>query len=72
MHKQAIKREIVEFYRRKNNMSVTNFCKECGISKQAYDKIMKYEECSLLSILKIARRMNIELKEIFPPLTESR
>lgn len=72
MHQKEISKELVEAYRRKNNMSVINFCKECGISEQAYDKIMKYEECSLLSILKIARRMNIELKEIFPPLTTSR
>ena len=67
MHQQEISKELVELYRRKNNMTVNEFCKECGIARKTYDKIMTSEKCSVLSILRIALRMNINLNEIFPP-----
>lgn len=67
MRQLEINKELVEFHRRKNDMSVTKFCSECGISRNTYDKIMNSEKCNVLSVLRIARRMGINLKEIYPP-----
>ena len=67
MRQLEISKELVEFYRGKNKMSITTFCKECGITRNTYDKIMSNEKCNVLSVLRIARRMDISLKEIYPP-----
>lgn len=66
MRQEKISKELVELHRRENNMTVDEFCKECGITRKTYDKIMNGEECNVLSILRIALRMSIKLEEIFP------
>lgn len=50
-----VKTEVIDKYRKENNLTVEQFCKKCNISKNAYYKFMK----SQLTMVKIDVLYNI-------------
>lgn len=61
-----VKTESIDNYRKKNNLTVEQFCKECHISKNTYYKFMKSQlaELSARVLLKIAITINIRCDDI--------
>lgn len=45
-------------------MTVTEFCKECKISQVTYYKIINTGKSNIMSVFRIAGRMNIPVKEL--------
>ena len=47
-------------------MTDTCFCKKCNISKSTYYKVLNNaEECSLMTLIKIALLMKIQFEDLF-------
>lgn len=63
--KLTVKTELIENYRKENNLTVHRFCKKCDISEQTYYKFMNGQLNLRLSIiLKILRTMNVRAGDI--------
>ena len=59
------KRRVVA-YMKKHNLSKIAFCKLCGISRSVLNKVLRQQyNISTLSIYKICKLLNIELKDMF-------
>lgn len=47
-------------------MTNTDFCKKCNISESTYYKVLNNaEECSLMTLIKIALLMKIQFEDLF-------
>lgn len=56
---------LIDKFIKKNNWSVTKFCKECKISLGVYKKIINQQlNFRLNSLIKIAKVMKIEICQI--------
>lgn len=60
-----IRTEIIENYRKENNLTISAFCKKCGISHKTYYRIMQgHTNIRLPPIIKILNTMNILCSDI--------
>ena len=57
--------KLIKEYLKINNLTIKEFCEQCKIRERTFYRIMKGENFNLLSLLKIARRINIRLCEFF-------
>lgn len=61
-----IKVELITDYLQQNKLTKTAFCKQCKISLGTLNKILKNQKnVFITSIVKIARKINTELKDMF-------
>ena len=60
------KTELIENFRKQNNLTVIKFCKLCKIYEGSYYKIINQQlKCRASVIFKIARAMNIHMSELY-------
>lgn len=57
--------EMIETFRKNNNLTKKDFCKLCRISYSTYQKILKGKNFRLLALFKIARILKIDISQIF-------
>lgn len=58
--------ELIEEYRKNNNLSKKEFCDKCGIAYQSLQKInYKNYKYRIEAITKIAKTLNIEISDLF-------
>ena len=63
---ETVNLALIESYIGENFLTYAEFCKRCGISTQTFYKIRKnLSNVRLNAILKIARAINVELKDLF-------
>ena len=59
------KTDLIKQFMKDNNLGVLKFCIECGISTQAYYKIMHQQlKCRISTIFKITKVMNVSMYEL--------
>lgn len=64
--KKIFKTKVIENFIKKNNWSMSKFCKECKIGVDVYKKIMKQQITFRASaIFKIARVIKIDAYKLF-------
>lgn len=61
-----INTDLIHEYMTKNGLCKKTFCKRCGISISTYDKVIKQQEnLNIIALFKIARAMNLYIKDLF-------
>lgn len=61
----TIRTDIIEKYRNENNLTVTAFCKKCGISNGTYHKLMQQQtHIRLTVIVKVLNTMKIKCSDL--------
>ena len=64
--KKIIRTELILEYMAKHNLSMTRFCGCCGITINAFKKIMAQDTTVfILSLFKVAKFLGIKFCEIF-------
>ncbi|MBR2614659.1 MAG: helix-turn-helix transcriptional regulator [Clostridia bacterium] len=64
--KNAINNKIIYDFMKKENLTKTQFCKKCNISLFTFNKLVSQQtNFSLTTIFKIARVMNVSIKDFF-------
>ncbi|MBD5100505.1 MAG: helix-turn-helix transcriptional regulator [Clostridiales bacterium] len=58
-------KKLVDDYIKKNNLSITKFCKLCHISPNTYKKLINNEDCRLNVALKISSFLDVSINEMF-------
>lgn len=59
------KTDLIENFRKENNLTVELFCRICQITKQAYYKIINQQlKCKIVNLFKVARVMKISISEL--------
>ena len=53
--------EIIEFYIKLYNLSKTQICKKCKISRPTLDKLLKEKQCKLTTLQQLAKLFNISI-----------
>ena len=63
--KKYYRTDLIKQFMKENNWGVLKFCVECGISTQAYYKIMHQQlKCRISTIFKIANVMSVAMNEL--------
>ena len=62
---RKINGEIKKIYQGINGTTVNEFCKQCGISKNTYDKVLNNSKYKSITLIKIALLMKIHFEELF-------
>lgn len=57
--------KIIEEYITANQLTITEFCKQCEISTSTYYRIMRGKDFTLISLFRIAKRMNRKIYTFF-------
>ncbi len=57
--------ELIANYMVENHLTKTEFCKQCGISTNSLNKILKQENCNLSSLFKVAKTLGIPIYRLF-------
>lgn len=53
-------------YRKENGLSLTAFCKKCGIGINTYNKMVNNDmNYRTTALFKVARTMEIQIKDLF-------
>lgn len=66
MKEKIFNTEIILIFLKQNNLSKNAFCKLCKINPSVLNKILNQQtNFRTLSVFKIARVMNIHVKELF-------
>ncbi len=61
-----IKTSLITQYMEENNLTKTQFCEQCQIGHESYDKIMKGQyNYRIKTLAKVARTLNVRLCEMF-------
>lgn len=61
-----LKVEMIENYMKRNNLSKMEFAERCGFSLKTLNNILnKKGNVGILSVLKTAKAMGVELKDLF-------
>ena len=64
--KNTNKTELIENFRKDNNLSKSKFCKLCKISQSTLNKIMtNSENFRIIALFKIARVLKIQVYQMF-------
>lgn len=60
-----VRTELIEKYRKENNLSVEQFCKKCDITKYSYYKFMKSQlNISMRVLYNIAVTTNLYCRDL--------
>ncbi len=66
-----VKVEVLDSYRKDNNLTIEQFCKKCGISQKSYYKFVNGQlHIRITVFLKILRTMNIKPRDIIEDTAE--
>ncbi len=57
--------QIIEKYIKTNNLTKKEFCKQCNISTSTFYRIMQGKDFNLLSLFRIAKKMNVPIHQFF-------
>jgi len=57
--------ELISDYIKTNSLTKQEFCERCKICKTSYYKIMQGKDCSIKSLFRVARGMNIPIHKLF-------
>lgn len=60
-----LKFNIITKYIETQNITIKEFCKQCNISTSTYYRIMKGKDFNLISLFRIAKKMNIRIHIFF-------
>ncbi len=63
--KDKLNVEIIEEYIKTNNLTIKDFCKQCNISISTFYRIMHGKDFNLLSLFRIAKKINVPIHEFF-------
>lgn len=59
------KKEIIEEYISANKLTKKEFCKQCGISISTFYRIMNGKDYYVISLYRIAKKLNMRLNDFF-------
>lgn len=62
---QLVNVTLINEYIETNRLTEKEFCKQCKISTSAFYKIMEGKDFNLISLFRIAKRMNVDLCRFF-------
>ena len=65
--KNEINIEKIQNYIKENNLSKSKFCELCKIGSNTLDRILNNKNFKITALFKIARQMNIYIKDLFIP-----
>ena len=68
MKKSNIRTELIYIFIKSRNLTKSEFCRKCKISNSTLNKIMEGEECTKLTIGKIARVLNLRTHQMYDDL----
>lgn len=57
--------EMILEYIKSNNLTNKEFCKQCRISTSTFYRIMNNKNFNLVSLFKIAKKMNVRVCQLF-------
>jgi transcriptional regulator with XRE-family HTH domain len=64
--KDKINIEILKNYMKEQQLSKTEFCKQCKISMEVLNKILANDSnFGIVALFKIARKLNMQIHELF-------
>ena len=63
--KNTINTKLIEEYIKSNNLSKTEFCKQCNISYSTLMRILNNGDFYIIALFKIARVMNVKVHNLF-------
>ena len=64
-NEKIIKTEIIENYRKENNLTKKDFCKLCKIGTHTYQRLLTNQNFNITALIKIANVMNIHACKLF-------
>ncbi len=59
-----VKKELILLYLKNHKISKSKFCKENKISIKSFNKVINEDSLEIITLLKIARTMDIEVKQL--------
>ena len=62
---QLVNVALITEYIKTNHLTKKEFCKQCEISTSTFYKIMEGKNFNLISLFRIAKRMNVDLCRFF-------
>ncbi|MBD5632098.1 MAG: helix-turn-helix transcriptional regulator [Clostridia bacterium] len=65
MNSNLINTKIIESYIRENNLTKTEFCRQCKISTSTYYRIINGKDFQLIALFKIAKTMDLKPYQFF-------
>ncbi len=64
MHK-PLNTDIIKKYLDDNGLSIKEFCRQCKISTSSFYRIMQDKNFRIISLFKIAKKLNIPIHKFF-------
>ena len=62
----GVRKDLIEEYRIKNNLTVEEFCRKCNILSASYKKMFKkWDNFYIINVYKIAEVMNVPTSDLF-------
>lgn len=62
---ERVNADIISGYMKENGLSKTEFCKQCKICIATLNNILQNKSFNLLSLFKVAKRMNVPMRQLF-------
>jgi transcriptional regulator with XRE-family HTH domain len=64
--KNEINVELIKNYMKEQQISKTEFCRQCKVSMEVLNKILANKpNFRILALFKIARKLNVQIHELF-------
>lgn len=62
---KGLKVDTIKAYIRDNGLTKKEFGKQCNISPVTLNKILRAENCNMVCLFRVAKRMNVRICELF-------